>query len=164
MGKGRGSSGEAGRLSHWGLALLCVAAAPAWALDSPVAEDEAAQQRLGAAAPEVLSLRPRTSIRLSLDPHDWRMAAGDTRSHAGPKPEISLIELPPEPVVIGPPPRRAHHAISISLQAPKQLLRGIGLEATECATRFRLPSHLGKRANGSASVEVTAQIGLGCRF
>ncbi len=113
-----------------------------------------------------LSLRPRFSMRLPLSAQDLRSAAAATESRfkALSLPEIKLVELPREPSVIGPPPKRAHHAISVGMEAPKQFLRSMGLEATECATRFRLPSKLGKSQNGDTTLEVSAHLGLGCKF
>lgn len=112
-----------------------------------------------------LSLRPRLSMRLPLSAQDWRSAsAAETRNKLVAMPDIQLVELPREPSVIGPPPKRAHHAISVGMEAPKQFLRSMGLDATECATRFRLPSKLGKSQNGDTTVEVSAHLGLGCKF
>lgn len=113
-----------------------------------------------------LSLRPRFSMRLPMSAQDWRSAAAATESRfkALSLPDIKLVELPREPSVIGPPPKRAHHAISVGMEAPKQFLRSMGLEATECATRFRLPSKLGKSQNGDTTLEVSAHLGLGCKF
>jgi hypothetical protein len=92
------------------------------------------------------------------------MAATEERSKLSALPTIQVVELPREPTVIGPPPKRAHHAISVAMDAPKQFLRSMGLDATECATRFRLPSRLGKNQNGDTTVEVSAHLGLGCKF
>ncbi|MBB3195544.1 hypothetical protein [Roseateles terrae] len=113
-----------------------------------------------------LSLRPHLSMRLPMSAQDWRSAAAATESRfkSLSLPEIKLVELPREPSVIGPPPKRAHHAISVGMEAPKQFLRSMGLEATECATRFRLPSKLGKSQNGDTTFEVSAHLGLGCKF
>lgn len=113
-----------------------------------------------------LSLRPHLSMRLPMSTQDWRSASTtDTRiNKLVAMPDIQLVELPREPSVIGPPPKRAHHAISVGMEAPKQFLRSMGLDATECATRFRLPSKLGKSQNGDTTVEVSAHLGLGCKF
>lgn len=112
-----------------------------------------------------LSLRPRLSMRLPLSAQDWRSAtAGETHSKWVAMPDVQLVELPREPSVIGPPPKRAHHALSVGMEAPKQFLRSMGLDATECATRFRLPSKLGKSQKGDTTVEVSAHLGLGCKF
>ncbi|WP_431101657.1 hypothetical protein [Roseateles noduli] len=78
--------------------------------------------------------------------------------------DIQVIELPREGAPIGPPPKRAHHALSIGMEGPKQMLRGLGLDATECAARFRMPSKLSRKGDGSAQIDVTAQLGMGCKF
>jgi hypothetical protein len=77
-------------------------------------------------------------------------------------PRLRVIELPLE----GPPGdarRRRHHALIISSEAPKSMLRSIGVHASDCATRVRMPSSLHQTAGG-ADLEVQAQIGLSCRF
>ena len=78
--------------------------------------------------------------------------------------DIQVVELPREGAPIGPPPKRAHHAVSIGMEGPKQMLRGLGLDATECAARFRMPSKLNRKADGSAQIDVMAQLGMGCKF
>ncbi|HEY1396659.1 hypothetical protein [Roseateles sp.] len=78
--------------------------------------------------------------------------------------DIQVVELPREGAPIGPPPKRAHHAVSIGMEGPKQMLRGLGLDATECAARFRMPSKLSRKADGSAQIDVMAQLGMGCKF
>lgn len=77
---------------------------------------------------------------------------------------LQVIELRPEGVPLGPPPKRHHHALSMSTEAPKRLLRGLGLDATDCATRFRMPSKLQRGRDGSVNVELGAQLGMACRF
>lgn len=77
---------------------------------------------------------------------------------------LRVIELRPEGVPLGPPPKRHHHALSMSTEAPKRLLRGLGLDATDCATRFRMPSKLQRGRDGSVNVELSAQLGMACRF
>jgi len=84
---------------------------------------------------------------------------------AAPKPlwqRLSVVELPPENIP-GTPPRRAHHALSVSTDAPKPLLRGLGFEPSECATQFRMPSQV-SQARGVLAVDMQAQVRLGCRF
>ncbi|WP_431050142.1 hypothetical protein [Roseateles sp. L2-2] len=78
--------------------------------------------------------------------------------------DIQVVELPREGAPIGPPPKRAHHALSIGMSGPKQMLRGLGLDATECAARFRMPSKLSRKGDGSAQIDITAQLGMGCKF
>ncbi|WP_099860613.1 hypothetical protein [Roseateles chitinivorans] len=77
---------------------------------------------------------------------------------------IQVIELPREGAPIGPPPKRVHHALSIGMEGPKQMLRGLGLDATECAGRFRMPSKLNRKGDGSTQVDVSAQLGMACKF
>ncbi len=80
---------------------------------------------------------------------------------------IGVIELPP--VLAGLPGagrQRAHHALSIATDAPKPFLRSLGLDATDCTLRLRLPSRLTPSRESSAGLrlDVQAQAGLGCRF
>ena len=78
-----------------------------------------------------------------------------------------VIELPG--TVIGPEGtrrERTHHALSLDTDAPKPLLRSLGLTPTECSVRLRLPSRLSanrESANG-LRLDVQAQAGIGCRF
>ena len=75
---------------------------------------------------------------------------------------VRVIELPDE----GPPgtgQRRPHHALSISSETPKSMLRSIGVPASDCATRVRVPSSLHQTSNG-VNLEVQAQLGLTCHF
>ena len=76
---------------------------------------------------------------------------------------VRLVELPPDglPGLAG---QRRHHALSVRSELPERMLRSIGVEASECATRFRAPSKLRQEAGGGTSVVVQAQIGLACRF
>lgn len=78
---------------------------------------------------------------------------------------FTVIELPATTAPgFGRP--RAHHALSIATDAPKPFLRSLGLDATECAVRFRLPSRITPSRESSTGVrlDVQAQAGLGCRF
>lgn len=75
---------------------------------------------------------------------------------------VSVVELPPDNIP-GSPPRRAHHALSIATDAPKPLLRGLGLEPSECATQFRAPSQV-RQSRGVVAVDLQAQVRLRCRF
>jgi hypothetical protein len=75
---------------------------------------------------------------------------------------VRVLELAAQ----GPPgsaPRRAHHALSIRSDAPRSMLRSIGVPASDCATRVRMPSSLHQTSSG-ADLEVQAQVGLSCRF
>ncbi|WP_421885075.1 hypothetical protein [Methylibium sp.] len=77
--------------------------------------------------------------------------------------KLSIVELPRADVPGAGRPRRAHHALSMSSETPQRMLRSIGVEATDCATRFRLPTKLRQDRDGS-SVEMRAHLGLACRF
>lgn len=83
------------------------------------------------------------------------------------RPRFTIIELPPAAAgypAIG--PQRAHHALSIATDAPKPLLRSLGIDATDCTMRLRFPSRI-KQSRGSGSgveVSLAAQVGMGCRF
>jgi hypothetical protein len=77
--------------------------------------------------------------------------------------KLSIVELPRHDLPGAGRPRRAHHALSVSSETPQRMLRSIGVEATDCATRFRLPTKLRQDRDGS-SVEMRAHLGLACRF
>ncbi|MDH0864118.1 hypothetical protein [Mitsuaria sp. GD03876] len=124
------------------------------------------------AAPTDLASRRPLALQASLAALRARL-----RPDAGPAPgqgergvmlhrglDLRVVELPREGAPIGPPPKRAHHALSIGMEGPKQMLRGLGLDATECAGRFRMPSKLGRKSDGSAQVDITAQLGMACKF
>ena len=50
------------------------------------------------------------------------------------------------------------------MDGPKQMLRGLGLDATDCAARFRMPSKLNRKSDGSTSIDISAQLGMACKF
>jgi hypothetical protein len=78
---------------------------------------------------------------------------------------LEVIELPADgPRLPGSGRGRPHHALSIAAEAPRLWLRSLGLDATDCATRLRLPSRIKPARESGARVEVKAQIGLSCRF
>lgn len=104
------------------------------------------------------------ALRARLRPSTDSLATGGSNVMLHQGLDIKVIELPREGAPIGPPPKRAHHALSIGMEGPKQMLRGLGLDATECAARFRMPSKLSKRADGAAQIDVMAQLGMGCKF
>jgi len=96
--------------------------------------------------------------------------AQDSTPPAAPPPArapITVIALP-SPISTLPEAsrRRTHHALSFATDAPKPLLRSLGLDASECALRLRLPTRLTpSRSNAvGVRVDVQAQAGLGCRF
>jgi hypothetical protein len=78
---------------------------------------------------------------------------------------VTVIELPVDGLRLpGSGRERPHHALSIAAEAPKHFLRSLGLDATDCATRLRLPSRFKPARESGARVEVQAQVGLACRF
>ena len=98
--------------------------------------------------------------------------AGLARAASDPRPtdrtataSITIIELPRS----GPPnngtpgSQRAHHALSIDSERPARMLRSLGLDASHCATRLRMPSKLRRDGEG-VNLDVQAHVGLACRF
>ena len=80
---------------------------------------------------------------------------------------ITVIELPPLRAELpGAGRQRPHHALSFSTDAPKPLLRSLGLDATDCSLRLRLPSRITPPRGSSTGMQVDVQLqaGLGCRF
>lgn len=75
---------------------------------------------------------------------------------------LSVVELPPEGIPNG--RTRPRHALSVSSEYPKMMLRSMGIDATDCATRFRVPTKLKRDAEGGSNIEVRADLGLACRF
>ena len=79
---------------------------------------------------------------------------------------VSIVELPRLGIPNDGTPgsQRAHHALSLRSDGPTRMLRSMGMDAADCATRFRMPSKLKQERGGAVNVEVQAQIGLSCRF
>ena len=79
---------------------------------------------------------------------------------------VSVVELPlPGAALPGAARQRAHHALSLSTDAPKPFLRALGLDASDCALRLRLPSRIvAPTAGANLRLDVQAQAGLGCKF
>lgn len=75
---------------------------------------------------------------------------------------FSVVELPSQ-TIPGTRAPRPQHALSIRSESPQRMLRSIGIEASECATRLRMPSKL-KQDGGGLSLSVQAHVGLACRF
>lgn len=117
--------------------------------------------------PTVTAIKPPTLAELRARLQPWR-AGPNSSDRDSPALrsglDIRVIELPREGAPLGPPPKRAHHALSIGMDGPKQMLRGLGLDATECAGRFRMPSKLNRKGDGSTSVDISAQLGMACKF
>lgn len=79
-------------------------------------------------------------------------------------PALSIVTLPPEQTP-GRAPGRAHHALSVRSEMPRQALRSLGLDVTECATRFRMPTRLRQDApGGDTTLDAQAQVSWACRF
>jgi hypothetical protein len=145
------------------------AAAPTAADPAPSASaPTAAQEVVASAEPE----RRPLALQASLAALWSRLQTASASSQTGSRSnvmlnrglDIQVVELPREGAPIGPPPKRAHHAVSIGMEGPKQMLRGLGLDATECAARFRMPSKLSRKGDGSSQIDITAQLGMGCKF
>jgi len=91
-------------------------------------------------------------------PAPWRAPAGI---------ELRVVELPQSPLVapIVGVPQRAHHALSLRTPSVSRALGQIGFGASDCMTRFRLPTRLRPAVNGAGStLDVQAQVGLSCSF
>ncbi|ANH69092.1 hypothetical protein [Mitsuaria sp. 7] len=148
------------------------AAAPTAADPAPSASAPAAAQEVGASPESVEPVRRPLALQASLAALRSRLQTTTASTQAGSRSnvmlnrglDIQVVELPREGAPIGPPPKRAHHAVSIGMEGPKQMLRGLGLDATECAARFRMPSKLSRKGDGSAQIDITAQLGMGCKF
>jgi hypothetical protein len=83
------------------------------------------------------------------------------------KSAVTVIELPPPNAGLpGAGRQRSHHALSFSTDAPKPFLRSLGIDATECSVRLRLPTRIkpSRESSSGLAVDVQAQAGLGCRF
>ncbi len=94
---------------------------------------------------------------------------GDATPEAAPaqRSRLTVIELPPiDAGLPGAGRQRAHHALSFATDAPKPLLRSLGIEATDCTLRFRMPSRItrSRETGGGARLDLQLQAGLGGRF
>lgn len=121
--------------------------------------------------------RPRTKTEPHRNRWCWLLALacapcladeGSAAASAALPRAFSVIELPPPSLVLPMPGRqRSHHALSFATETPRTLLRSLGVEASDCSMRLRLPSRLtaAPRVAGPAvRLEVQAQAGLACRF
>lgn len=133
----------------WGLALAASAAAPAWA-------DEAGEVEGPGPAASAPRYRSLPITRVPLGP----VAPASLRAPTTPW-GIGIVELPPQSVLPG--PQRPHHALSFASEPPRRLLHSIGIDASECTTRVRLPTRI-RQVGNSISAEVQGQVQLGCRF
>jgi len=138
---------------HWiGVAAfgLLLAALPAFA-EGPKEEE--------AHEPSALLLRPLvpTAAAAAAQPHIPSHRSGFAGAGLG----VSVVELPPLGAQLG--PQRRHHAISFATERPKELLRSLGLDATDCSTQIRFPSRL-RQTNQGIKAEVQGQVQFGCSF
>jgi len=138
---------------HWiGVAAfgLLLATLPAFAEEPK--EEEAHE-------PSALLLRPlvSTAAAAAAQPHIPSHRSGFAGAGLG----VSVVELPPQGAQRG--PQRGHHAISFATEKPKELLRSLGLEASDCSTRLRFPSRL-RQTNQGIKAEVQGQVQFGCSF
>lgn len=125
------------------------------AASAPVAADEGEDAAHAAAAPA-----PRTGpLRVApVIASPWRMRpVRAVATDWG----IGVVEV--QATTLLPGPRRPHHALSIASESPRHLLRSIGIEATDCSTRFRLPTKL-RQFGGAVQADVQGQLLLACRF
>lgn len=75
---------------------------------------------------------------------------------------LAIVELPSD---AAPGTRqRPRRALSVPSDTPRLFLRSMGFEASECSTRFRLPTKLKRDAESGTSIEVRAHLGLACSF
>jgi hypothetical protein len=114
----------------------------------------------GASKPSVLLLRrlvPTEAAGATAQPHVPGRRLGFAEAGLG----VSIVELPAQGVQLG--PQRRHHALSFATEQPREFLRSLGLEATECSTRVRFPSRL-HQSNKGIKAEVQGQVQLGCSF
>ncbi len=76
---------------------------------------------------------------------------------------MSIVALPPEGLPGTRGAQRVRHALSVRSETPQRMLRAVGVDATDCSARFRMPTRL-NQGSGGVDVDVRAQIGLACRF
>ncbi|CAG1019121.1 hypothetical protein BURC_03977 [Burkholderiaceae bacterium] len=92
-------------------------------------------------------------------------------SDARPKPHgdsahdmpLLVVEIPASPLPGIGPPRRVHHALSMSFGAAEKAMRSWGIDATDCRLQFRAPTKI-SQSRGRASIDTMAQLRFGCRF
>jgi hypothetical protein len=124
------------------------------AASAPVAADEGEEAAHAAAAPAARAGPLRVAPAVA---SPWTMRP----VRAGAAWGIGVVEMPATTPLPG--PRRPHHALSIASESPRHLLRSIGIEATDCSTRFRLPTKL-RPFGGGVQADVQGQLLVACRF
>jgi hypothetical protein len=138
-------SGPSMFLRCWLAAGVC-SVAFATSAEEPAGADEAAAEPL----PEIHESWARRASR------DLRRPAISTTQG------LAIVELPSD---AAPGTRaRPRRALSVPSESPRLFLRSIGIEANECATRFRLPTKLKRDVESGTSIEVRAHLGLACSF
>lgn len=125
------------------------------AASAPVAADEGEEAAHAAAAPAPRA-GPLRVVPAIASPWTMRPARPGATAWG-----IGVVEMPATTLLPG--PRRPHHALSIASESPRHLLRSIGIEATDCSTRFRLPTKL-RQFGGGVQADVQGQLLLACRF
>lgn len=135
----------------FGLALIaCCVAARATEVDAAEPVAEPAPAPIQWSAPRSV---PLWTVRAAEELRPQKAAAASG---------FSIVELPSQ-TIPGTRAPRPQHALSIQSQAPQRMLRSMGIEATDCATRLRMPSKL-KQSGGGINLSVQAHVGLACRF
>jgi hypothetical protein len=139
-----------------GLAAAAIGALLAMA--SPVRADEPAEPKAGQ------NTEPAASEPLPEVHESWARRASRElrRAPVVTRQGLAIVELPSE---AAPGTRsRPRRALSVPSESPRLFLRSIGIEASECATRFRLPTKLKRDVESGTSVQVQAHLGLACSF
>lgn len=116
-------------------------------------------------SPSIRHLRILLCLAAAMAGAQLLAAEGAASAPSATQQRFTVIELPATTAPgFGRP--RSHHALSIATDAPKPLLRSLGLDATDCAVRFRLPSRItpSRESSTGMRLDVQAQAGLGCRF
>lgn len=142
-------------LALWALGAGCGLAVSAHSVPLDLQESRPAALDLQAAAP-LPDERPASLAGLVTATETRRWSLGSARSFA------TVVELPPQSGITN-ARQRAHHALVYSADGPKRMLNSLGLEATDCNVRLRLPSRLRSTAAG-VRADVRAQAVFGCQF
>lgn len=111
----------------------------------------------------------QTGLRLDLPPAprpDWAARMAEEWRAAPPPADtrVRIVELPPEGLPGTAGAQRVRHALSVRSEAPQRMLRSLGVDASDCSTRLRVPTKLRQGSGGGIDVAVRAHVGLACRF
>jgi hypothetical protein len=115
-------------------------------------------------SPEPAEAEPASATPVPEVQESWaRRASRDLRRPTSTVSQgLAIVELPSD---AAPGTRqRPRRALSVPSESPRLFLRSIGIEANECATRFRLPTKLKRDAESGTSIDVRAHLGLACSF